>query len=64
MGRHELVEAQTRDAPAGTITSAWKKTDAGIEYTVELPDGITGELVLPDGTRRPLVAGSPTVVNS
>ncbi len=51
------------DAPTGTMRSAWKKSGEGIEYTIELPAGIIGELVLEDGFRKTLAAGVSTIVH-
>ncbi len=44
-------------AAAGTISSAWKKTKGTVIFTISLPDGVSGELVLADGSVIPLRAG-------
>jgi len=44
-------------APAGIIRSAWTREAGGITCDVTLPEGVTGMLHLPDGTRVALVPG-------
>jgi alpha-L-rhamnosidase len=39
------------DSPSGRIFSAWKRENDGITLTVEIPDGISGKLLLPKGWR-------------
>jgi alpha-L-rhamnosidase len=45
-------------APAGIIRSAWKREGGKLVFDVTLPDGIAGELHLPDGKVIELAAGS------
>lgn len=51
----------THNAPCGTIRSSWQKTGGRVEFTIELPKGIAGELLLPDGSKRPLKSGRQTI---
>lgn len=52
------------DSNYGRISSAWKRTDRGIELTVSVPDGCTGRILLPAGvtfrdgtTEKPVASG-------
>ncbi len=51
----------SHEAPCGMIRSAWQKKGDAVEFTVELPEGIAGELILPDDSTKPLASGSQTV---
>jgi alpha-L-rhamnosidase len=46
--RFEYVEA-SYESVRGKIASAWRRIESGFEVTIELPPGVTGELVLPNG---------------
>jgi alpha-L-rhamnosidase len=53
----EWVHASHK-APAGMIKSAWQRTGGNIEFSIELPAGIQGALILPDGKCTNLEPGS------
>ena len=38
-------------SPAGEIFTRWERRDGGVALTVRVPDGVTAEIALPDGTR-------------
>lgn len=44
----------------GRVESGWRKTDAGIEFTVTIPANCSAHVVLPDGSEREQCAGSQT----
>lgn len=47
----EKTLSVTLPTPAGMIKAAWEKHGETAEYTLELPDGVTAEVVLPGLTR-------------
>ena len=51
------------ETSAGRICSAWKKSQEGTMYTIELPSGVTGELILRDGFTKQLPSGASTIVH-
>lgn len=55
-GPLEQAEASFR-SPAGLIVSRWKVTDGRFRLEAEVPAGVLGELILPDGTRSTVQAG-------
>ncbi|OYO13043.1 alpha-L-rhamnosidase [Enemella evansiae] len=44
----------------GRVECGWRRTDAGVEVEIVVPDGIAADLVLPDGSRRSVTAGRHT----
>lgn len=48
----------------GRVESGWRKTDAGIEFTVTIPANCTARVALPDGSEREQGAGSQTYLVS
>ena len=55
--------------PAGKITSAWKREGDEILLTLEIPDGMVGRIILPEGysfadgeTEKPAVSGAYRVI--
>lgn len=44
----------------GTVTSRWKKTDAGVQFTFTVPANTSAEIILPDGSARTVGAGRYT----
>lgn len=48
----------------GRVESGWRKTDAGIEFTVTIPAGCTARVALPDGSEREQGPGSQTYLVS
>ena len=48
----------------GRVESGWRKTDAGIEFTVTIPANCTAGVTLPDGSEREQGAGSQTYLVS
>ena len=44
-------------APAGKISVSWHFTGGQVRYEIGLPDGISGELILPDGQKTALAPG-------
>lgn len=46
------------DSLFGKVESAWKKTEAGIHYTITIPANTTAEIILPDGKREAVTAGT------
>lgn len=44
----------------GRVESGWRKTDAGIEFTVTIPANCTARVVLPNGGEREQDAGTQT----
>jgi alpha-L-rhamnosidase len=42
----------------GTVESGWRRTDSGIAVDVVVPAGVEAEVVLPDGSRHTVGAGS------
>lgn len=48
----------------GRVESGWRKTDAGIEFTVTIPANCAAHVVLPDGSEREQCAGSQTYLIS
>lgn len=40
--------------PKGPVSVAWTNDENGFDIRVETPDGVPAELILPDGTRKPL----------
>ena len=49
--RLEYVEA-SYESVRGTIASSWRTIESGFEVSIELPPGVTGELVMPDGRQK------------
>ena len=51
----------TRETPYGQVRVHWQREESSagctVSYDVTLPAGVTGELVLPDGSLRPLASG-------
>lgn len=48
----------------GRVESGWRKTDAGIEFTVTIPANCTARVALPDGSEREQGTGSQTYLVS
>lgn len=46
--------------PHGTVVSHWKKTLERLVWTVTLPDGVTADCLMPDGTVRSIGGGTTT----
>lgn len=44
--------------PQGSITSSWKIEGGQFHLSCSVPEGVDAEVLLPDGTRHPLPAGS------
>ncbi|MBI5865478.1 MAG: family 78 glycoside hydrolase catalytic domain [Planctomycetes bacterium] len=49
-------------SPRGRISSRWEASRNELVLVYEAPAGVRGEVILPDGSRSPLVAGTPQVV--
>ena len=50
------------ETPRGRAAVAWKKTGRGtVVFEIDLPDGVTGNLVLPGKEVMPLTSGHHTV---
>jgi alpha-L-rhamnosidase len=45
----------------GRVAVDWRLEDADLRLDVELPDGVTGLVRLPDGTERELAGGRHTI---
>jgi hypothetical protein len=48
-------------SPAGRISSRWSVTDGKFRLDVEIPPGVTAQLIAPDGTRKEVGAGRHTL---
>ena len=44
----------------GRVESGWRKTDAGMEFTVTVPANCTAQVILPNGSQREQSAGTQT----
>ena len=42
----------------GNVECGWKKGENGLEYQITIPTNCTAEVILPDGTRQILSAGT------
>lgn len=40
------------DSPYGTVASAWRRTDAGWEFDIDVPPNTSADVTLPDGSVR------------
>lgn len=49
------------DSPVGTIVSGWKYVDGKVEYEFVVPANVTAEVILPDGRKQTLQAGTYTM---
>lgn len=45
----------------GLVKSGWKKTDSGYEYEISIPANTTADIILPDGTKQAVTAGTYTL---
>ena len=50
IGGLDFAEA-SYDSPAGEITVRWDRKDGGVDLRVRIPEGISAEVALPDGSR-------------
>ena len=48
----------TYQSPYGVITSGWKYEEDKVVYKIEVPSNTQAEVILPDGRRNVLRAGS------
>ena len=52
------VRKSRLDSPVGTIVSGWKYEGDQVSYEFTIPSNVTAEVILPDGRRETLSAGT------
>ena len=57
VGGKETYASASYNSMYGMVRSAWKKTENGYEFEVEIPANCSAEVILPDGSRYQRSAG-------